>query len=479
MERAACRAPSVLRSGQPSSHRLTRNKIEALASAREKASHLYRALSIDKTPQGVVRSIIAVAGWGRSDAVMDLSWSQTEIAFRDEVRAFLADHLTPELRAAAKGMTSVYSDAPVAMAWQKILHGRGWAAPAWPVEYGGCDWSVAQHYIFASELTAAGAPALSPMGIGMCGPVLIGYGTPEQKAYFLPRMLSGEHFWCQGYSEPGAGSDLASLRMSATADGDDFICNGHKIWTTHANRANWIFCLVRTSEEAIRQRGITFLLIDMATPGVEVRPIVSLSGEHIQNEVFFTDVRVPKANAVGPVGEGWTVAKYLMQFERGGHPRAPGLRGRLASIRGMADAESNGEHGRLSNDSIFTAKLAQAEIAIYALEAIELRLMASLSQGQAPGPESSMRKTVATELSQRLTELAIEAVGGYSAPYQPHTVHAGGPSPGYAPPADLAAVGPDYSWTVMSRYLNDRAGSIYAGTNEIQRNIMAKAVLGL
>ena len=410
---------------------------------------------------------------------MDLSRSPADIAFRDEVRAFLDAELTPELRAAGRGMTSVYSDYPVAMAWQRILHARGWAAPAWPVEHGGRDWSVAQHYIFASELVAAGAPALSPMGIGMCGPVLIGYGTPEQKAHFLPRMLSGEHFWCQGYSEPGSGSDLASLRMSAEADGDDFICNGHKIWTTHANRANWIFCLVRTSTEAIRQRGITFLLIDMATPGVEVRPIISLSGEHIQNEVFFTDVRVPKANAVGPISEGWTVAKYLMQFERGGHASAPGLRGRQRRIRVMATAERGDGEARLIDDAPFAAKLAQADIEISALEAVELRLMSNLSQGAAPGPESSMQKTVATELSQRLTELANEAAGLYLSPYQPHLVQAGGPSPNFVPPADQGSVGPAHSWTVMSKYLNDRAGSIYAGTNEIQRNIMAKAVLGL
>jgi alkylation response protein AidB-like acyl-CoA dehydrogenase len=410
---------------------------------------------------------------------MDLSWSSEDIAFRDEVRAFLGQNLTPELRAAGRGMTSVYSDYPVAMAWQKILHARGWAAPAWPVEYGGCDWSVAQRYIFASELTAAGAPALSPMGIGMCGPVLIGYGTPAQKTFFLPRMLSGEHFWCQGYSEPGSGSDLASLRMSAVADDDDFVCNGHKIWTTHANRANWIFCLVRTSDEAIRQRGITFLLIDMTTPGVEVRPIISLSGEHIQNEVFFTDVRVPKANAVGPIGEGWTVAKYLMQFERGGHASAPGLRGRLNRIRAMARAEPGDASSRLIDDPAFARRLAQADIEISALEAVELRLMSNLSQGQAPGPESSMQKTVATELSQRLTELANEAAGVWLAPYQPHLNHPGGPTPGYTPPAANDAVGPPYAWPVMSKYLNDRAGSIYAGTNEIQRNIMAKAVLGL
>jgi len=410
---------------------------------------------------------------------MDLSWSAADSRFREEVRDFLADRLTEDLRRVGQRLTSVYATYDVAMAWQKILHAKGWVAPAWPVEWGGCDWSVAQHYIFASELSAAGAPPLSPMGVGMCGPVLIGHGTPAQKAHFLPRMLSGEDFWCQGYSEPGAGSDLASLQMSAVADGKDFVCNGHKIWTTHANYANWIFCLVRTSSEAIRQRGITFLLIDMTTPGVEVRPIVSLSGEHIQNEVFFTDVRVPQANVVGAVGEGWTVAKYLMQFERGGHASAPGLKARLSRIRAIAGAEQ-GEGGvRLAADPGFNARLAQADIEIAALDAVELRLMANLSQGAAPGPESSLQKTVASELSQRLTELALEAVGPWAMPYQPHAACPGGPTPFYRAPADQGTVGPDYSWTVASKYLNDRAGSIYAGTNEIQRNIMAKAVLGL
>ena len=225
---------------------------------------------------------------------MDLAWSTVDLRFREEVRDFLADKLTPDLREIGRGLTSVYCDGPAEMAWQKILHAQGWGAPAWPVEYGGCDWSVVQHYIYSSELVAAGAPPQSPMGIGMCGPVLIGYGTPEQKAHYLPRMLSAEDFWCQGYSEPGSGSDLASLQMSAVEDGDDFICNGHKIWTTHANYANWIFCLVRTSKEAIRQRGVTFILIRMDTPGVEVRPIIALSGEHIQNEVFLPTCACPR-----------------------------------------------------------------------------------------------------------------------------------------------------------------------------------------
>ncbi len=399
---------------------------------------------------------------------METLASEDDLAFREEVRAFLHDALTPALRAAGSSMTSVYSDSATAIAWQRILHARGWAAPAWPVEWGGCGWPASRRAIFAAELVAAGAPPLSPMGLGMCGPVLLGHGTEAQKARFLPPMLSGDEFWCQGYSEPGSGSDLASLRMSAVADGDDLVCNGHKIWTTHANAADWIFCLVRTSDEPIRQRGITFLLIDMKTPGVEVRPIVSLSGEHIQNEVFFTDVRVPMWNVVGAVGDGWTVAKYLMLFERGGGASAPGLDGRLAKIETAAAAIEG-----------FGASLASAAIEVEALRAVEWRVMSALAAGGAPGPESSLLKTVATELSQRLTELALDAAGVYAAPFQPHLVHAGGPTPSFTPPNDDFAAGPASSWTAAAKYLNDRAGSIYAGTNEIQRNIMAKAILGL
>lgn len=410
---------------------------------------------------------------------MQMSWSREELAFRDEVRAFLDAELTPAMRRDVRRMTSVYAPDELSMAWQAILHARGWAAPAWPVEYGGCGWNAAQRYIFASELAANDAPPLSPMGIGMCGPVLIGHGSAEQKTHYLPRMLSGEHVWCQGYSEPGSGSDLASLQMSAVEDGDHFVCNGHKLWTTHANVANWIFCLVRTSHEAIRQQGITFLLIDMATPGVEVRPIVMLSGEHIQNDVFFTDVRVPKANVVGRVGEGWTVAKYLMEFERGGGVSTPGLKARLARIRRMAADEADGAGGRVADSRGFTARLNALAIEIDTLEAAELQILASLSQGDAPGARSSMMKTVGTELSQRLTELALEAAGGYAAAFQPHATCPGGPVLGFQPPADQGHVGPDHSLTVAAKYLNDRAGSIYAGTNEIQRNIMAKAVLGL
>jgi alkylation response protein AidB-like acyl-CoA dehydrogenase len=411
---------------------------------------------------------------------MDLSLGARDAAFRDEVRQFLDEKLTPALRENGKLMTSVYTDYETTMTWHRALYEKGWVAPAWPVEYGGCDWSVSQHYIFASELSGAGAPSLSPMGLGMCGPVLIGYGTPEQKASYLPRILNGEDFWCQGYSEPGSGSDLASLQMSAVDMGDHFLCNGQKIWTTHANYANRIFNLVRTSKEDIPQRGITFLLIDMDTPGIKVEPLVMLSGEHIQNQIFFTDVRVPKANIVGKIGEGWTVAKYLMQFERGGHAYAPGLTTRLNRIRSIAEAERDGDGTQLIAVADFAAKIASAAVEITGLEFTEHRIMSALSHGDAPGAESSLLKTRGTEISQHLTELALEAVAYYMAPFQPHATRPGGPVPNFTPPAGNATpVGPRHSWPVMAKYLNDRAGSIYAGTNEIQRNIMAKAVLGL
>ncbi len=408
---------------------------------------------------------------------MNIDWSAEDLAFRDEVRAFIAAELTPELRRAGNSLTSVYADYDVGMAWQKILHAKGWAAPAWPEAFGGRGWSVSQRYIFATEMAAAGAPPVSPMGIGMCGPVLIGHGTPAQQDYFLPRMLSGEDFWCQGYSEPQSGSDLATLQMTAVEDGDDFVCTGHKLWTTHAHEANWIFCLVRTSKEEIPQKGITFLLIDMTSPGVEVTPIVSLSGEHIQNHVFFTDVRVPKANAVGPIGQGWTVAKYLMQFERGGGVASPGMRARIAKAAHILEAQFPDRDD--PEGVALRRQLADAAVQVDALAAIELRVTSALSVGGAPGPESSILKTVGTELSQRLTEIALAAAGAYAGVYQPHMVSPGGPSPGFTPPPQRDGVGPDYSWTVAAKYLNDRAGSIYAGTNEIQRNIMAKAVLGL
>ncbi|HVK40991.1 MAG TPA: acyl-CoA dehydrogenase family protein, partial [Phenylobacterium sp.] len=266
---------------------------------------------------------------------MNLDLTGEELAFRQEVRSFLETSLTPELREVGRRATSVFTDKRHSLAWQKILHARGWAAPSWPVEYGGPGWSVMERHIFAAECARASAPNLAPMGLRMVGPVIMGFGTPEQKAHYLPRILSGEDYWCQGYSEPQAGSDLAALRLRAVRDGDHYVLSGSKLWTTHAHRANRMFCLVRTSAEGKPQAGITFLLLDMATPGVRVRPIITLAGEHEVNEVFFEDVRVPVSGRVGEENKGWTVAKYLLEFERGGGS-APGLQVMLDRVRDAA-----------------------------------------------------------------------------------------------------------------------------------------------
>ncbi|WP_300376849.1 acyl-CoA dehydrogenase family protein [Henriciella sp.] len=402
---------------------------------------------------------------------MNLQFSPAEESFREEVRDFLGYELTPGLKRYASRMTSVYAEKDVALEWQAILKAKGWAAPSWPVEHGGCDWSVAQHYIFDVEMARAGAPPLSPMGIGMCGPALIGHGSEEQKAHYLPRILSGEDFWCQGYSEPHAGSDLAQLSMSAVEDGDAFICNGSKIWTTHAHEANMMFCLVRTDSSGKPQQGITFLLIDMTAPGVTVDPIIMLSGEHIQNAVFFEDVRVPKANVIGKVDQGWTVAKYLLEFERGGSAYGPRLLQRLAALRTTAR-----ELDRL--DQALNSRITAAEMQAGALEAAELMMMAEISGGGTPGLKASMMKIKGTELSQHVTEIALDLAGLHVQPFQPEHTSPGGPVVTHHS-SNQGLVGPDSLVTVAAKYLNDRAGSIYAGSNEIQRNILSKGQLRL
>lgn len=392
--------------------------------------------------------------------------------FRDEVRAFFDAELTPELRRAGQLMTSVYADHEAQLAWQKRLHAKGWAAPAWPVAYGGCDWSLLQHHIFASEHIRAGAPPLSPMGIKMCGPAIIGFGTDAQKDYFLPRMLSGEHVWCQGYSEPEAGSDLAALQMKAERDGDDFICTGSKIWTTHANVANWVFCLVRTSKAARKQQGITFLLIDMASPGIEVQPIIMASGEHIQNQIFFDNVRVPVANVLGQIDDGWTVAKYLLEFERGGSAYAPAIAIQLDQLAdNMADQPSGPARDLLN------IKLAEARIACDILTRLETDILSRLSEGAPTGADASMMKIIGTELQQRVTELALDAAGPLARAFQPGVAMPGGPIPGYQ--SNDYCTGEIWQAIAPLHYLNERASSIYAGANEIQRGILAKAELRL
>ncbi|MDT5362407.1 MAG: hypothetical protein QOC69_4169 [Mycobacterium sp.] len=412
---------------------------------------------------------------------MDLAWSPTDIAFRDEVRAFLQDKLTPDLQCAGRLMTSVYSDHEASLQWQRILHERGWAAPAWPVEHGGCDWSLTQHYVFSRESTLAGAPALSPMGIRMVAHAIVAYGTPAQKDYFLPRILTGEVFFCQGYSEPESGSDLASLSMAAVSDeaSGDLICTGSKIWTTHAREANWMFGLVRTSRTAKKQQGITFVLIDMGSPGIQIRPLVMTSGEEIQNQVFFDEVRVPKTNVIGQIDDGWTVAKYLLEFERGGGAHAPALQVMAEEVAAAAANQPGPGGGSLIDDPGFAHKLADARIRTEVLEILEYRVLAALAGGGHPGSASSMLKVLATELSQALTELAMEAAGPRGRAYQPHATRPGGPVAEFEPPPDDYVTGETWQAVAPLRYFNDRAGSIYAGSNEIQRNILAKAALGL
>jgi alkylation response protein AidB-like acyl-CoA dehydrogenase len=320
-----------------------------------------------------------------------------------------------------------------------------------------------QRAIFSAELAAAGAPSLAPQGLRMVAFVIMGYGTPEQKAELLPRILSGEDFWCQGYSEPGAGSDLAALKLSATPDGDDYILNGSKIWTTHAQFANKMFCLVRTRTEGKPQAGITFLLLDMDLPGITVRPIITMAGDHEVNEVFFVDVRVPQSGRLGAENDGWTVAKYLLEFERGGGS-APSLKVALERLRAVAAGEG------LLGDAFVRRRLAEAATAVEAIDITEKRVLSALAAGGNPGPASSMLKVQGTEAMQRIDEIGVDLLGVYAAPFQPEALEVG---------SNTTFLGPEGGMTLMPRYLNNRAASIYGGSNEVQRNIMAAAVLGL
>jgi alkylation response protein AidB-like acyl-CoA dehydrogenase len=402
---------------------------------------------------------------------MHLELSAQDVAFRDEVRAFLDQAFTPELREAAARQAGVFAEGELVRNWHKVLYEKGWAAPAWPREYGGPGWTHVQRYIFDSECAEAGAPALPAMGLQMCGPVLMGYGTPEQKAFFLPRMLSGEHYWCQGYSEPQSGSDLASLQTRAVRDGDHYVIDGTKLWTTHAHYANWMFVLVRTSTEGKPQAGITFLLVDMATPGLSVRPIISISGEHEVNQVFFDSVRVPVANRVGEENKGWQVAKYLLEFERGGGAWTARIRGLMRQVRRVAQAERGDGGGALADDPEFRRRIAELECEILAVDFTERRVVSQLSTGANAGDAAaSMLKLKGSETQQKVTGLLVEALGAYAQPDQRAAIGAR---------AAAAVVGPDYARTPVARHLNARASTIFGGSSEIQRNILARTALGL
>lgn len=400
---------------------------------------------------------------------MDLLYSDEALVFRDQVRAFLATSLPPELQHKVRQHLRLQRDDYVR--WHRILAAQGWAAPGWPVEYGGPGWTPVQRHLFEEECALAGSPQVLPFGVNMVAPVIMAFGSQQQKDYYLPRILSCEDWWCQGYSEPGAGSDLAALKTSARratdAEGEHYIVNGQKTWTTLAQHADMIFCLVRTDAGVRKQEGISFLLIDMRSPGVTVRPIAMLDEDHEVNEVFFDNVRVPVANLVGQENRGWTYAKYLLGHERTGIAAVGRSKRELAFVKRLALRER--KRGRpLLDDPLFGAKVAALEIELMALEMTVLRVLAR--GDAAPGPEASMLKVKGTEIQQALTELMVEAAGPLALPFDPAYLEG---------ECEHAIAGDDDAAPLASYYFNYRKTSIYGGSNEIQRNIISQMILGL
>ena len=394
---------------------------------------------------------------------MDLNYSDEELTFRDEVRGWLAANLPADLSDEVAKHEPLSRDDLVR--WHKILAKKGWVAPAWPKEWGGTGWNVVQRYIFEEECGAAGTPPLLPFGLTMCAPVLFKFGSEAQKKRFLPRIYNADDFWCQGYSEPGSGSDLASLKMRAERQGDHYIVNGQKTWTTLGHYADWIFCLVRTDPHASkRQEGISFILIDMRTPGIAVQPLILMDGAREVNEVFFADVKVPAENLVYEEGKGWTVAKYLLGHERMTTGRIGGSKRELSRLKAFAGTQL--KDGRpLIEDVRFRDRLSRVEVELMALEITNLRFLDQMRRsGQPPGAEVSMLKIKGTEIQQALAELMMQAAGPMAQPFKP--------AEGYADFDRFTA-------SLAPRYCNMRKTSIYAGSNEIQRNIIAKMSLGL
>ena len=397
---------------------------------------------------------------------MDIQFTPAEVAFREEVRAFLRDRLPADI--AARGRLGKRFNKEDQVTWMRLLNERGWLAASWPVEFGGTGWGAVEKHIFDEECYAFGAPWIVPFGVNMVAPVIIKFGTPEQQARFLPRILSAEDWWCQGYSEPGAGSDLAAVKMRAVRDGDHYMVNGQKTWTTLAHYADWIFCLVRTDPEAQQQRGISFLLIDMKSPGITVRPIITLDGEHEVNEVFFDNVRVPVENLVGEENKGWTCAKYLLTHERtsiAGIGQAKQMLGRLKRIASQEQRDGL----PLIDDIQLRMQIVELEIQLMAIEMSNLRIVAAARDGGVPGTESSFLKIKGSEIRQAITYLMSKVLGPYAMPFIEEEL-------GYGEQADLYR---DYSTTPASQYLDMRKTSVYGGSNEIQKNIIAKMILEL
>src|ERR1041385_5970451 len=392
---------------------------------------------------------------------IDLRFTPEETAFRDEVRSFIKENLPDHIRKkAAEGIRYVKDDI---VTWQRILNKQGWAAPHWPKEYGGTGWSPGQLYIFKEEIKQAPAPEALPFGVSMVGPVIIQFGREDQKKKYLPRILNLDDWWCQGFSEPGAGSDLASLKTSAKREGDHYVVNGQKTWTTSAQYADWIFVLARTDTSAKKQEGITFLLCDMKTPGITVRPIQTIDGSHEVNEVFFDDVKVPVENRIYEENKGWDCAKFLLGNERSGIARVGASKAQVRRLKEIAAMERFGDKP-LMQDERFAMKIAAIEVELKALEMTQLRVVAAERnrKGNRPDPASSILKIKGSEIQQTISELLLEVVGPYALPYQPEYLDE---ERWNEPP-----VGPDWAPSLAPTYFNTRKVSIYGGTNEIQKN---------
>ncbi|GAB5435495.1 acyl-CoA dehydrogenase family protein [Falsiruegeria mediterranea] len=395
---------------------------------------------------------------------MDLSYTQEELAFRDEVRTFLEEKLPKDMSDKIRRGEHIGKEGHEL--WHSILNEKGWLSYGWPKEFGGAEWNAVQRHIFEDECAAAYAPRIVPFGLSMLAPVLQKFGSKEQQDHYLPRILDGTDWWCQGYSEPGAGSDLASLKTRAVRDGDHYVVNGQKTWTTLGQYADWIFCLVRTDPDAKQQEGISFLLIDMNTPGIDVRPIILLDGTPEVNEVFFDNVRVPVENLVGEENKGWTYAKYLLTHERTGIAGVGFSRAGLDAVKRVARQESANGRPLIENPH-FAARLAQVEIDLMAMSTTNLRIISQATAGQAPGVESSMLKVKGTIIRQEINDLARRAVGPYAMPFASEAVE-----------GDNDPIGPDYAGPVAAQYFNNRKLSIFGGSNEIQRGIIAKVKMG-
>ncbi|MCK9541378.1 MAG: acyl-CoA dehydrogenase family protein [Novosphingobium sp.] len=397
--------------------------------------------------------------------------SAKDLAFRDEVRTFFAENLTPELREAGRKTLWHVSEFEYGRAWQRILHARGWGAPHWPVEFGGTDWTATQRMIWAMENAVHRPPAVMNMGRDLCAPCIMAFGTGEQQARYLPRILSGEDWWAQGYSEPEAGSDLASLKLRAEAHGDDYVLDGSKIWTTMAQHATHMFCLVRTSREDRKQGGITFLLVDMNSPGIEIRPIRNLAGVHEFNQVFFTGARTPRANRLGEEGEGWKVARQLLRVEHGGNIYdGVELRRRLAWLEEIASLESDGHGSALIDDPDFETHIAKVAVACEASDAMMRLLIDDLRADGTTFMQVELLNIRRRELGQRLTELLMMATGHYGLISQDDALRVGGAAP---------KAGPDHAALPTAFFLTQRAATIAGGTAEIHRNNVARHLLGL